>query len=202
MAKSPIAAKGIRVNGCMLVADSLSFESAAADATPARTRGCYSCATCFSSFSYDEGREVLPLAAGDPPAALNERSREYRTFIDFGLDYASVDGLSTGNSAELAQQLAQGSAAASAVEAPAIQRGPCMFAGYAIVPRIGSGEKDSKIDALAAVLDSVGLCPFLVAGIDMNAIAELMSTATGKAFSEEQIAQAGQRIRLQFRQPI
>ena len=81
-----------------------------------------------------------------------------------------------------------------------VDRGPCMVAGYAIVPRVPAGNgQDEALCDLMAVLDSAGLCPFLVAGIRMEQIAELLSAATGVAFSQDEIAQAGRRISWAFR---
>jgi aldehyde:ferredoxin oxidoreductase len=57
----------------------------------------------------------------------------------------------------------------------------------------GNGQDRATAD-LMAVLDSVGLCPFLAAGISAKQIVELLRAATGIEFTQDEIVQAGQRI--------
>ncbi len=210
MSSRPIAAKGSMVHDSVLLADSLAWDSAA-DLKPARTRGCFGCATSFSSFAYNNGKEILPLAAGSPAEVLFERLREYRSFIDLGLNFAAAKDLlmSTGNEAtgsqmERARKLASGNGIESTgmtSNGQDIDHGPCIAGGYAIIPRIPFGNgQDEEQNKLMAVLDSVGLCPYLVAGIGMGTIAELLSAATGIAFSHDELIQTGQRINWSFRQ--
>jgi len=72
-------------------------------------------------------------------------------------------------------------------------------AGYAIVPKVSAGNgQDKAMAELMAVLDSAGLCPFLAAGISVKTIAALLRAATGVAFTQDEIVQAGQRISRAF----
>jgi len=76
-----------------------------------------------------------------------------------------------------------------------VDRGACAACGYAIVPRISSGNgRDEALSERMAVLDSAGLCPFLAAGIDDGMIVDLLNAATGFGFSKDDIRQAGRRI--------
>jgi len=71
-----------------------------------------------------------------------------------------------------------------------------MAAGFAIFPRIPAADgRDENCSDLLAILDSVGLCPFLGAGIEYGVIAELLTSATGIEFSQQDILQVAQRIR-------
>jgi hypothetical protein len=196
MSKRSIAAKGSLQHGSVLMADNLEWDEATADIKPARTRGCFGCATSFSSFVCDGSKGFLPLSAGSPPEMLLERLKEYRSFVDLGLDFAAAKEFlasrgkgAAGNPVELARILASGHGTEweGRIDAE-IDHGPCMAAGYAIVPRIDSGS------GLAAVLDSAGLCPYLVAGISMETIAELLAAATGSAFTPDELVRTGQRI--------
>jgi hypothetical protein len=215
MSTRSISAKGSLLYDSVLAADSLAWETLPPDVKPARTRGCFGCATSFSSFAYEEGK-ALPLMAGGLPAMLSERLSEYRLFTDLGLDYVGARAVlaslgETGNYlAGLAQKLAAGNEIRTEYVKSNdlyVDRGPCMAAGYAIVPRIAAGDgRDEAISDLMSVLDSVGLCPFLAAGIGtassgMETIAELLGSATGIAFTQDEIIQAGQTISWVFRQP-
>jgi len=211
MKTRPIAAKGSLLYDSVLVADSMTWDPEPPELKHARTRGCFSCATCFSSFTYGEGKECLPLLAGGTPLELSERMKEYRYFLDLGLDYAAAKSVlsSPGNEAEgrqmeLAVKLAGGQQfkrEENKYDGQNIDRGPCMVAGYAMVPKIAAGNgQDEALTILMSVLDSVGLCPFLASGIGMEKIAELLTGATGIAFTAEDIFQAGQRINWAFRQ--
>jgi aldehyde:ferredoxin oxidoreductase len=205
MATRPIAAKGSLRYDSVLLAKSLSWDTAPQDFKPARTRGCFGCATSFSSFVYDGGKGFLPLSAGSPHGELSERMKEYRFFTDLGLEFSAaremLDSLgndATGNHTELARKLACGDELGAKVTVSNgldIDHGPCIAAGYAIIPRVpaGNGQDEARTD-LMAVLDSAGLCPYLVAGIGMDTVAELLTAATGVAFSQDEIIQAGQRI--------
>lgn len=210
MKTRPIAAKGSLLHDSVLVADSMTWDPEPPDLKHARTRGCFSCATCFSSFTYGDGKEYLPLLAGATPFELVERMKEYRHFLDLGLDYATAkSALSSlgkeaeGKHAELARKMADGQEFVSKENrsnGQNIDRGPCMVAGYAIVPRITAGNgQDEALTILMSVLDSVGLCPFLASGIGLEKIAELLTHATGATFTPDDMAQAGQRISWAFR---
>jgi hypothetical protein len=211
MKTKPIAAKGSLLYDSVLVADSMTWDPEPPDLKHARTRGCFSCATCFSSFTYDDGKEYLPLLAGSTPGELSERMKEYRYFTDLGLDFAAAKTIlaslgkeAEGKHAELARKLAGGETIENNQTngfGPSIDRGPCMVAGYAIVPKVAAGNgQDEAITDMMSVLDSVGLCPFLAAGIGMEKIAELLTNATGVAFTPDNMTQAGQRISWIFRQ--
>jgi hypothetical protein len=211
MKTKPIAAKGSLLYDSVLVAESMTWDPEPPDLKHARTRGCFSCATCFSSFSYGEGKEYLPLLAGSTPGELSERMKEYRYFTDLGLDFAAAKTILTclgketeGKHAELAQRLAGGEKIENKEtngNGQSIDRGPCMVAGYAIVPKVTAGDgQDETTTDLMSVLDSVGLCPFLAAGIGMEKISELLTNATGVAFTPDDMTQAGQRISWIFRQ--
>lgn len=210
MKTKPIAAKGSLLYDSVLVADSLVWDPAPPDLKQARTRGCFGCATSFSSFTYDEGKRYLPLLAGTPPDELSERLKEYRYFTDLGLDFTAAKAILTslgkeaeGNHRELARKLAAGTefeSRGTKNNGPSIDRGACIVAGYAIVPSVPAGNgQDEAMSDLMAVLDSAGLCPYLAAGISMEKIAELLTAATGIAFSQDEIVQAGQRISWEFR---
>jgi hypothetical protein len=103
-----------------------------------------------------------------------------------------------GNQDELVRKLASG----EKFERPqnknsnsGMDRGPCMAAGFAIYPRIPAADgQDEALSDLMAVLDSAGLCPFLCGGIGMGTVAELLSAATGVAFSQQDVSQVAQRI--------
>ena len=205
MSGRPLAAKGAFLYDSVLVADSLAWENPPPDFKPARTRGCFSCATCFSSFAYDGGKGSLTLQAGTPAVLLGERLREYRSFIDLGLDYVAVRGAlaasgkaSDDNRLEIAKTLAAGKpigAEYAGGNGPNVRRGPCVAAGYAIFPAVSAGNgRDEAAGNLMAILDSVGLCPFLAAGIEMETIIELLNAATGMAFTKDELVQAGQTI--------
>jgi hypothetical protein len=209
MKDKPIRAKGTTAFDAVLYADSLAWDSTPQGVKPARTRGCFSCATSFSAFESDGGKAYLPLLGGNPPSELAERLKDYRLFVDYGLDFnAARTFLSSreneGNLGfeELAQKLAGGAEIKTSgfrSDNPNIDRGPCFAAGYAIAPRLAAGNgHDDGLRDLMAVLDSVGLCPFLAAGISMETIAELLSAATGIAFTLEELTQAGQRISWSF----
>jgi hypothetical protein len=209
MKNRPIAATGSLLYDSVLVADNLVWDPEPPDLKHARTRGCFGCATSFSSFTYDEGKGCLPLLAGSTPFEMSERMAEYRFFTDLGLDFAGAKAILTslgkeaeGKHRELAGKLAGGAMIESKEiksNGQTIDRGPCVVSGYAIVPRVsaGSGQAEALSD-LMAVLDSAGLCPYLAAGISMGKIAELLSAATGVAFSQDEIVQAGQRINWEF----
>jgi hypothetical protein len=210
MKDKPIRAKGAVAFDAMLFADSLSWDSVPVGVKQARTRGCFSCATSFSSFEYDGGKSSLPLPGGTPPSELNERMKDYRLFVNYGLDFAaartflsSLGKEGNGDPEALAQKLADGDeieASGFRSDNPNIDRGPCFAGGYAIAPRLFAGNgQDEGMRDLMAVLDSVGLCPFLAAGISMETIVELLSAATGIAFTLEELVQAGQRIGRSFR---
>ena len=209
MKANPIAAKGSFLHEAVLVADSLSWDPEPPALKHARTRGCFGCATSFSSFTYDEGKENLPLLAGSTPDELSERLKEYRFFIDLGLDFAGAKAIlasvgkgAEGTHSELAQTLAGGAelgAVQTANNGQGVDRGPCIVAGYAIVPKVSAGNgQDKAMAELMAVLDSAGLCPFLAAGISVKTIAALLRAATGVAFTQDEIVQAGQRISRAF----
>jgi aldehyde:ferredoxin oxidoreductase len=213
MKNRPIAAKGSLLHGSVLVADSLQWDPEPPDLKHARTRGCFGCATSFSSFSYDQGKECLPLLAGSTSEELSERLKEYRFFTDLGLDFAAARTLfaslgkdAEGRHRELAEKLAGGADIKSKEtmnNGQNIDRGACVVAGYAVVPRISEGNgQDEATSSLVAVLDSAGLCPFLAAGISMEKIIELLTSATGVAFSQDDMAQVGQRISWAFRQSV
>ena len=137
----------------------------------------------------------------------------YRYFADLGLDFAAAKTIlaslgkeAEGKHAELARKMAGGQKIENKETngtGQSIDRGPCMVAGYAIVPKVtaGNGQDEATTD-LMSVLDSVGLCPFLAAGIGMEKIAELLTNATGVAFTQDDMAQAGQRISWVFRQSV
>jgi len=201
-----IALKGAWEHGPVLKADSLEWVPERKDSRAARTRGCFGCATSFSSFSSGDGR-VLPLLAGSPSAEISERLSEYRQFVNWGLDYAAAKTIlaASGNGrdgsfAEMARKLASGDPLGQkdgedTLSAPIIDRGPCIADGYAIAPRIPAADgPDEAASDLMAILDSTGLCPFLYAGISMDLISELLGAATGIQFSRQEILQVAQRI--------
>jgi len=202
-----IAVKGTREHESVLMADSLAWDAANVDLKPARTRGCFGCATSFSSFVGNDGTGLLPLLAGGTPSEFGESLKEYRSLVDLGLDYAAAKSAlngTNGNMLELARDLAFGTKPEAPVKInangngalPLIERGPCMVAGFAIFPRIPAADGQDEICSdLLAVLDSAGLCPFLGAGIEYGVIAELLTSATGIEFSQQDISQVAQRIR-------
>ena len=205
MSARPLAAKGACLYDSVLMADSLAWENPSPDIKPARTRGCFSCATCFSSFAFDESKEPLQLMGGSPPVLLGERLAEYRSFIDLGLDYvaarsvlASLEKEGAGDRMEWARKLAAGGeirAESARSNGLGVKRGPCIAAGYAIVPAISAANgRNEPLNNLMAILDSVGLCPFLAAGIEMETIVELLTAATGMAFTKDELMQVGQTI--------
>ncbi len=206
MKTKPIAARGVRLHDCFLRADSVAWDAAAPESRPARTRGCFGCATSFSSFTFDDKVRALPLLAGSPPAELGERLREYRHFADLGLDFvaAKTSLASLGKEAEadpagFARKLAAGEmeGTGSINGNRAMDRGACFASGYAVAPNISQGNgQDRALSCLVSILDSAGLCPFLAAGIETGTIAGLLNAATGIDFSQEEILQAGQRISL------
>jgi aldehyde:ferredoxin oxidoreductase len=176
---APIAAQGAFVFNSVLVAESMAWDKAAADLKPARPRGCFGCATSFSSFAFDEGRKSIELTAANREVMGQDPLTEYRKSVDLGLDLVREKIGGDGNCR--------------------IDRGPCIVGGYPIVPRLSKNSQDSAQDLLS-ILDSVGLCPFLAAGIEIGAIAGLLSAATGISFSENEIVQAGRRISELIRQ--
>jgi hypothetical protein len=211
MKANPIAAKGSMLFDSVLVADSITWDPEPPELKHARTRGCFSCATCFSSFAHGQGKEYLPLLAGATPFELGERMKEYRFFLDLGLGFeaaksalASLGNEAENRHAELALKMADGQQLENketGYNGLNIDRGPCMVAGYAIVPKIAAGNgQDEALTSLMSVLDSVSLCPFLASGIGMDTIAGLLTDATGVAFTPDDMAQAGQRISWAFRQ--
>lgn len=213
MKDRPIAGNGSLLCDSVLVADSLVWDPEPPDLKHARTRGCFGCATSFSSFNYDEGKGHVPLLAGAPPDETAERMAEYRYFVDLGLDFTEAKAILTslgkeaeGKHRELARKLAGGDMLQSKGirgNGTTVDRGPCMVSGYAIVPRIPAGNGQAEtLGNLMAVLDSAGLCPFLAAGLSIEKIVDLLSAATGLAFSKEEIEQAGQRISWEFQQTV
>ena len=211
MKTRPISAKGSFLYDSVLVADSITWDPEPPELKHARTRGCFSCATCFSSFVHGDANEYLPLLAGATPFELGERMKEYRHFLNLGLDFASAKSVlsslgeaAEGKHAEIARKMAEGrefEGKGAGSNGQNIDRGPCMAAGYAIVPKITAGNgQDESLTCLMAVLDSVGLCPFLAAGIGLDTIADLLTNATGVVFTPDDLAQAGQRISWAFRQ--
>lgn len=205
MKTKPIAATGSFLHDSVLVADKLVWDPEPPALRHARTRGCFGCATSFSSFAYDEGKGYLPLLAGSTPYEMAERLEEYRYFTDLGLDFtaakailASLGDGAAGKHRELAQKLAAGAQIGSGQiqsSGQSVDRGACFVSGYAVFPKVSSGNgQDRATSDLMAVLDSVGLCPFLAAGIRVEQIVEMLSAATGIEFSQDEILQAGQRI--------
>jgi len=205
MKTKPIAATGSFLHESVLVADKLAWDPEPPALRHARTRGCFGCATSFSSFTYDEGKGYLPLLAGSTPYEIAERLEEYRYYTDLGMDFAgakailaSLGDAAAGRHRELAQKLAAGAQIGSPqirANGQSVDRGACFVAGYAVFPRVDNGNgQDRTTSDLMAVLDSVGLCPFLAAGIRVERIVEMLSAATGIEFSQDEIVQAGQRI--------
>ncbi len=197
-----IAVKGTREHDSVLMADSIAWDSTNVDLKPARTRGCFGCATSFSSFVLNDGTGLLPLLAGSTPGELGESLKEYRSFVDLGLDYAAAKSAligANGNALESARKLASGEGSVLTPNGNGtslIERGPCMAAGFAIYPRIpGADGQDENCSDLLSILDSAGLCPFLGAGIEFDVIAELLTSATGIEFSQQDVLQVAQRIR-------
>jgi aldehyde:ferredoxin oxidoreductase len=203
-----LAIKGAQEHDSVLIADSLTWDESQQDSKAARTRGCFGCATSFSSFTPHDGKGFLPLLSGSPYGELRERLSEYRSFVDLGLDFTAAKAIlaSLGNGAKgsketLVRKLALGEISgwreseAAEGNGHSIERGPCMAAGYMIFPRIPAADgQDEALSDLMAVLDSAGLCPFLCAGIGMEKIAELLAAATGVAFSRQDVFQVSQRI--------
>jgi hypothetical protein len=204
-----IAAKGSLVGTSVFLADHVSWDSTPPDLKPARTRNCFGCAVSFSSFSFDDHDRTLTLSAASSPGELQQNLEEYRLFTDLGLDFVTGkekmasfgngpkcepealalsgddDGLRQASSASdngCAEMFEQG-----------MDRGACIAAGYAVVPKIPADTGGAMGD-LMALMDSAGLCPFLAAGIDTGIVAELLAAATGMDFSRDEIMQAGQRI--------
>jgi aldehyde:ferredoxin oxidoreductase len=177
----PIAAQGVFVSNAVLVAESVVWDKASADLKPARPHGCFGCATSFSSFAFDEGQKSIALTAGNLETVFeNPPLAEYRKSIDLGLDFVK-------------EKLGGESYCP-------MDRGACIAGGYPIIPRLSfKNGQDTALDLLS-LLDSVGLCPFLAAGIEVGAIAGLLSAATGISFSEDEIVQAGRRISELIRQ--
>jgi aldehyde:ferredoxin oxidoreductase len=163
---TPIAARGSMIANCALVADGLEWNKPSPDFKPARPHGCFGCSTSFSSFDSEEGKR-LPLTASTGQGGFDNRLDEYRNSIDGGAGFINAQD-------------------------QVIDRGPCIVGGHPIVPRLLSGDQASQ--DILAVLDSAGLCPFLAAGIANSMIAELLSSATGVKFSEDEIIQIGRRI--------
>jgi hypothetical protein len=205
MKTKPIAAKGSFLHDSVLLAESVTWDPEPPDLKHARTRGCFGCATSFSSFTFDQGNGFLPLLAGSTPEELGERLKEYRYFTNLGLDFAGAKAIlaSLGaeeeeNHRELAQKLADGADVGTGQidsTGQSMDRGACFVSGYAIYPRVSGGNGQDRATAdLMAVLDSVGLCPFLAAGISVKQIVELLRAATGIEFTQDEIVQAGQRI--------
>ncbi len=204
MKSRAIAIKGAREHDSVLTADNLAWEPIPTGVRPARTRGCFGCATSFSSFTPSaDGGKGFPLLGGSPHSELRERLGQYRSFVDLGLDFTSARAIvslagKNGNQDELVRKLASG----EKFERPqnknsnsGMDRGPCMAAGFAIYPRIPAADgQDEALSDLMAVLDSAGLCPFLCGGIGMGTVAELLSAATGVAFSQQDVSQVAQRI--------
>jgi hypothetical protein len=194
--------KGIQEHETVLVADTLAWDESRDDSKAARTRGCFGCATSFSSFTPNDGKGLLPLVSGSPFGEMKEQLAEYRSFVDMGLDFAAAKAVlrkeKNGDQAVLIRRLASGGMPqqdGNAAGTPCIDRGPCMAAGYMIFPRVPAADgTDEALSDLMAVLDSAGLCPFLSAGIDMETVAGLLSAATGVAFSKQDIVQVAQRI--------
>jgi hypothetical protein len=209
MKTKPIAAKGSFLHDSVLLAETLTWDPEPPDLKHARTRGCFGCATSFSSFVFDQGKGFLPLLAGSTPDELSERLKEYRYFTNLGLDFAGAKAIlaSLGaeeeeNHRELAQKLAEGADIGTGqIERSGqnVDRGACFVSGYAVFPRVVTGNgQDRVMSDLMAVLDSAGLCPFLAAGISVKQITELLGAATGIAFTQDEIIQAGQRISRAF----
>jgi aldehyde:ferredoxin oxidoreductase len=171
---APIAAQGAFVSNSVLVAESVVWDRASADLKPARTRGCFGCATSFSSFAFDEGRKSIALTAGNVESLVEDPLTEYRKSVDLGLDFVT-------------EKLAGES------NCP-MERGACIAGGYPIVPKLSFKNGQESGQDLLSLLDSTGLCPFLAAGIETGTIAGLLSAATGISFSEDEIVQAGRRI--------
>ncbi len=204
MKSRAIAIKGAREHDSVLMADNIIWESVQSGLKPARTRGCFGCATSFSSFTAaTDGDQGFPLLTGSPYSELRERLREYRSFVDLGLDFTTAKAIvgspdKCGNQDELARKLASGEKLGQPQDKSAysgIDRGPCMAAGYAVYPRIPAADgQDEALSNLMAVLDSAGLCPFLCDGISVGTVAELLSAATGIAFSQQDVLQVAQRI--------
>lgn len=198
-----LAIKGAQHHDSVLVAESLSWDESRQDSKAARTRGCFGCATSFSSFTPHDGKGFLPLVSGSPYGELKEKLNEYRSFVDLGLDYSaakemlsSLSHQGKGSKEELVRKFVSGEMPESGESGNSrIDRGPCMAAGYMIAPAIpaADGQNDDLGD-LMAVLDSAGLCPFLCAGIGMDKISDLLTKATGIGFSQQDVSQISQRI--------
>lgn len=203
-----IAAHGTVVRDAVVVADEVSWQPPPPGVKPARTRGCFGCATSFMSLRSGNGDSsadstILNLIGGAPIAELNERLQAYRKVVDLGFDALSFVELasSADDIVGQARRLAYGELKSPRIGAAAgMQRGPCIAAGYAIVPKLDAGGLGPAYDEGLAILDSVGLCPFLGGAIELEVVAELLRNATGLGFSASEIADAGRQICRQTRQ--
>jgi hypothetical protein len=205
LAQRSIAAQGAVLRDSILVAKKVTWVPNPAGSKPARPHGCFGCATALSSFAAKGGESPIALSEATSLEESNERLAQNRAFLDVGLDYAAAKAVSDAyqpapedDRTELARKLAHGDLPAESADdgqsmhsKAAVDRGPCIAGGYAVVPAMAA--KDGDEDLLAA-LDSAGLCPFLAGAVGAETIAELLTAATGVAFSPNEVKQAGQRI--------
>ena len=222
MAAKPVAGKGTRLYDFILVADRVERDSSPPEGGMARPHGCFGCATGFSSFLVDgEEKEALCLTEDAPAGLMDARLQQYGLFTDLGLEFVAMKAMlatlsqgDEGDEAKLARKTAYGNgsrhcfarhlnaspAKTNGGDYPPTDRSGCIAGGYMVIPQI-MGVTGSEGDAsarrlrlLAAVADSAGLCPFVLGSIEAEAVAELLSAATGINYSPGEIMRAGARI--------
>ena len=200
-----IAAQGTVLHDSVLRVGSTAWVSNPAGAKPARPHGCFGCATSFASLAAQDTGTSIALSETTSLAESQERLTQYRALLNLGLDFARAKAIlqerqpaTESEAAELALRLAYGDLPGkpggdpwSGGSTPVIDRGPCVAGGYAVAPELTSDEEDQD---LLAVLDSAGICPFLAGRMSAETVAELLTAATGVAFSADDVLQVGQRI--------
>jgi len=165
LAARPLLCRGFRMDDSVLLVVGARQDGEGREGEWAMPHGCLACSTKFASFRMPEGE----VRAGDWPAC---------------------GGLAGAPEAMVWAQVAGSEPAPGAY--PPTEHGGCRVGGYTIMPRLVAG--DSAEQALAAVADSATLCPFALAALDAADIAALLSTATGIAYSAEEVMGVGQRL--------
>lgn len=200
-------ASGARLCGPVLQVAAVDADREALLSEGMRPRGCFGCASIFSTFSDKLTGETLANFGKDSMPHINQaRLHEQRAFTDLGLDYVRTKALlstvpreSGEDDLELAMRLANGELQCAADDGP-LPLGSysgCSVGGYVLVPaleRTGLGQ-DSGVDAATlAAAESAGCCPFAAAAMPAEEIADLLSSATGIDYSPEDVLRAGRRL--------
>ncbi len=200
-------ATGSRLCGPVFQVNAIEPDAQALPSEGLRPRGCFGCASIFTSFTDKLTGETLANFGKDSMPHINRaRLHEQRAFTDLGLDYvrakallATVPRAPGEDDLTLAVRLANGELQCAEDGAPLPQASysGCAVGGYVLVPALdttGLGQ-DSGVDAATlAAAESAGCCPFAAASMPASEIAHLLSSATGIEYSPDDVLRAGRRL--------